>query len=117
VTETAAALRLVYGPNAAKKIARQFGIAVVTAKLWLSGRTPAARHYEIARELIEEAIRAEHLIVETRRRLERELNGLASACGALGSDEIDPLGAEAGRMGSRSAAKESGGVVDLGAGI
>jgi hypothetical protein len=43
VSDAAIALRLVYGPNAAKKIARKFGIAVVTAKFWLSGRTPAVR--------------------------------------------------------------------------
>lgn len=68
VTSQAAALRLVYGPNAAKKIARKFGIAVVTAKVWLSGRTPVARQHEIARALLDECVRLEALAAETRQR-------------------------------------------------
>jgi hypothetical protein len=62
MTDTAADLRLVYGPNAAKKIARRFGIAVVTAKLWLAGRAPSAREREIARALIAECDRLEGMI-------------------------------------------------------
>jgi hypothetical protein len=64
----AADLRVVYGPNAAKKIARKFGIAVVTAKVWLSGRTPTARQGEIAAALLAECDRLEALIAETRKR-------------------------------------------------
>jgi len=66
VTDAAASLRLVYGPNAAKKIARRFGIAVVTAKLWLAGRTPAARHEDIRRALLDECIRLEARLHEIR---------------------------------------------------
>lgn len=66
----AADLRLVYGPNAAKKIARRFGIAVVTAKLWLSGCAPTAREQEIAGALLAECTRLEELIADTRRRWE-----------------------------------------------
>jgi hypothetical protein len=64
----AADLRIIYGPNAAKKIARQFGIAVVTAKVWLSGRTPTARQGEIAEALLAECDRLETIIAETRKR-------------------------------------------------
>jgi hypothetical protein len=64
----AADLRLIYGPNAAKKIARHFGIAVVTAKVWLSGRTPTARQGEIAEALLAECDRLETIIAETRKR-------------------------------------------------
>ena len=69
IAMTAAAdLRVIYGPNAAKKIARRFGIAVVTAKVWLSGRTPTARQGEIAAALLAECDRLEALIAETRKR-------------------------------------------------
>lgn len=68
VTAEAAALRLIYGPNAAKKIARQFDIAVVTAKFWLAGRMPVARRREIAAALVTECDRLESMIAETRRR-------------------------------------------------
>ena len=61
-------LRAVFGPHAAKKISRKFGIAVVTAKLWLSGRTPAARETEIAAALLTECDRLEAQIAATRRR-------------------------------------------------
>ena len=48
VTSESEALRFVYEPNAAKKIARDWGVAIVTAKLWLSGRFPVARREELA---------------------------------------------------------------------
>jgi ribosomal protein S18 acetylase RimI-like enzyme len=69
---TATDLRLVYGPNAAKKIARRFSVANVTAKIWLTGRLPQARRQEIARELIAECDRMEQRAVEIRRRWEAE---------------------------------------------
>lgn len=68
MTSAAADLRLVYGPNAAKKIARQFGVAVVTAKLWLAGRTPAARHEEIRQALLAQADELDALVADIRRR-------------------------------------------------
>lgn len=71
MSEAAADLRFVYGPNAAKKIARRFGVAVVTAKLWLAGRTPTAREREIARALLEECSRLEMVVADTKRRWER----------------------------------------------
>lgn len=70
MTDVSADFRLVYGPCAAKKIARQFGIAVVTAKLWLSGRAPTSREKEIARVMLAECDRLETRIADTRRRWE-----------------------------------------------
>jgi hypothetical protein len=51
MTNAAADLRETYGPNAAKKIARDFGVAVVTAKVWLGGRFPIARREELAKRI------------------------------------------------------------------
>jgi len=61
------ALREVYGPNAAKKIAREFGVAIVTAKVWLAGRFPLARHEELARHIRAELARQETRRAEIRR--------------------------------------------------
>ena len=72
VTPAAADLRRVYGPHAAKKIARRFGVAVVTAKLWLAGRTPAARHEEFRQELLAQADELEALVADIRRRWEQK---------------------------------------------
>lgn len=66
--DAAASMRLVYGPYAAKKISRRFGIAVRTAKKWLTGQTPTDRELEIAHALIAECDRLEALIAETRSR-------------------------------------------------
>ncbi len=41
-------LRDLLGPHAAKQIARRVGIAVITAKVWLSGKLPSARHLDVA---------------------------------------------------------------------
>lgn len=83
-------LRFVYGPNAAKKIARRFGVAVVTAKLWLAGRTPAAREQEIARTLLAECSRLETIIADTRRRWEGVVGDeLVETGGALARREAD----------------------------
>lgn len=72
MTSAAADLRLVYGPNAAKKISRRFGVAVVTAKLWLAGRTPAARHEEFRQALLAQADELDALVAGIRRRWEQE---------------------------------------------
>lgn len=72
VTSAAADLRLVYGPNAAKKIARRFGVAVVTAKLWLAGRTPAARHEQIRQALLAQADDLDAMVADIRRRWKQE---------------------------------------------
>ena len=66
ITE-AASLRLVYSPNAAKKIAREFGVAVATAKVWLAGRFPVARRDELAQRINAELDRQEAKRVEIRR--------------------------------------------------
>lgn len=72
MTSAAADLRLVYGPNAAKKIARRFGVAVVTAKLWLAGRTPVARHEQIRQALLAQADELDAMVADIRRRWEQE---------------------------------------------
>lgn len=61
-------LREVYGPNAAKKIARDFGVAVITAKVWLAGRFPVARHDELAERITARLNRRDELSAEIRRR-------------------------------------------------
>lgn len=43
------ALRVVYGPGAAKRIARSHGVSVATAKAWLAGRLVPARPDRLAR--------------------------------------------------------------------
>ncbi len=65
----AADFRTVYGACAAKKIARDFGIAVVTATLWLSGNIPASRRRQIAAGLIVELDRQAAQRAEIRGRL------------------------------------------------
>jgi hypothetical protein len=87
----AADLRLIYGQNAAKKIAREFGIAVVTAKVWLSGRTPTAREAEIGAALLAECDRLEALIAETRQRWSREAREDEEA-GATARQSLDHRG-------------------------
>jgi hypothetical protein len=90
-------LRVVYGPNAAKKIARRFGIAVVTAKVWLSGRTPTARQGEIATALLAECDRLETIIAETR---QRWATGATSdeTTGFVAGQDPDQPGQKAGRI-------------------
>ncbi len=65
----AADFRVIYGSCAAKKIARDFGVAIVTATLWLSGQVPASRRRQIAAGLIVELDRQDALRAEVRRRL------------------------------------------------
>ncbi len=65
----AADFRTVYGACAAKKIARDFGIAIATATLWLSGNIPASRHRQIAAGLIVELDRQAAQRAEIRGRL------------------------------------------------
>lgn len=89
MTNAAADFRLVYGPGAAKKIARRFGIAVVTAKLWLAGRAPSAREREIAAALLSECDRIEALIAETRQRWERLSNEPSEADSFMGRGKAD----------------------------
>lgn len=66
VISEAAALREVYGPNAAKKIAREFRVAVVTAKVWLSGRFPMTRRDELAERIRARLDRRDELSAEIR---------------------------------------------------
>ncbi len=65
----AADFRTVYGACAAKKIARDFGIAIATATLWLSGNIPASRRRQIAAGLIVELDRQAAQRAEIRGRL------------------------------------------------
>lgn len=98
VTATAVSLRAVYGPNAAKKIARRFGIAVVTAKLWLAGRTPTAREVEIARAIKEECARVKAMIAQ----IEQDMDEVAHAkAGALARGEAGRARAPARGMGRK----------------
>lgn len=99
MTNAAADFRLVYGPNAAKKIARRFGIAVVTAKLWLSGRAPSAREAEIARALLVECTRLEELIADTRRRWEGLSDESTEASGLVDRGKVGVDRAPADRVG------------------
>jgi hypothetical protein len=48
------AARVVLGSCAAKKLARVCGIAVITAKKWLSEGVPASRHSEVSAFLLDE---------------------------------------------------------------
>jgi ribosomal protein S18 acetylase RimI-like enzyme len=84
-------LRVIYGPNAAKKIARRFSVANVTAKIWLTGRLPQARRQEIARELIVECDRMEQRAAEIRRRWEAEA-ATNEATGIVAGDAADRSG-------------------------
>ena len=54
VNTPADALRIAYGPHAAKKIAREFNVALNTAKCWLAGRFPEARREELVQRIIAE---------------------------------------------------------------
>lgn len=85
MTTAASDLRLAYGPNAAKKIARKFGVAVVTAKLWLAGRTPAARHEQIRQALLAQADELEALVTDIRRRWEQEVADETSETRRIGA--------------------------------
>ena len=67
VMTEAASLRLVYSPNAAKKIAREFGVSVATAKVWLAGRFPVARRDDLAQRINAELDRTEAMRAEIRR--------------------------------------------------
>lgn len=69
MSDTAAILRDVYGPNAAKKIARRFGVAVVTAKVWLAGRFPETRTRELAAVVAAELDRIDERNKQIRERL------------------------------------------------
>lgn len=69
MSAAAAILRDIYGPNAAKKIARQFGVAVITAKVWLAGRFPEHRTQELARAVEAELARIEARNTEIRNQL------------------------------------------------
>lgn len=68
VTAAATDLRELYGPNAAKKIARDFGVAVVTAKVWLAGRFPLARREELAQRIAAKLDERDAKSAEIRRR-------------------------------------------------
>jgi hypothetical protein len=65
----AAILRDVYGPNAAKKVARDFGVSIPAAKLWLAGRFPQARTLELKSAVDAELARIEQRNTEIRKQL------------------------------------------------
>jgi hypothetical protein len=92
----AADLRAVYEPHAAKKIAREFGVAVVTAKIWLSGRFPIARQEELRRRIVAELDRQDLIRAEIRRRWSGETSEANSAVGrgraGLARAKADRLG-------------------------
>lgn len=91
VSAAASSLRLIYGPNAAKKIAREFDVAVVTAKTWLAGRIPAGRERQIALALIAECDRVDALIAETRKNLAEVANAESGAVARNSTDRRRPL--------------------------
>ncbi|HEV2098604.1 MAG TPA: hypothetical protein VGR45_06715 [Stellaceae bacterium] len=98
----AAALRAVYGPHAAKKIATRFGVAVVTAKTWLSGGIPPARRRQMARELLAEMDRQDAERAEIRRRLQGETGGMGGFDRAV-VGAADALAHAAGALAKRAA--------------
>lgn len=69
MSDAAAILRDVYGHGAAKKIARRFNVAVVTAKVWLAGRFPETRTQELAAVVREELDRIDERNKQIRKRL------------------------------------------------
>lgn len=96
VTNEASVLRFIYGPNAAKKIARDWGVAVVTAKLWLSGKFPMARREELAAHIRERLDERDGLSAAIRRQWtggSGEENGSVDRRHAVAHrDETDAVG-------------------------
>lgn len=86
MSDAAAILRDVYGTNAAKKIARRFNVAVITAKVWLAGRFPEARTEELARAVGEELSRLEarHQQIRTQLGISNGTVGDVEASGEAG---------------------------------
>ncbi len=68
MVDAALDLKETYGHNAAKLIARDFGIAVVTAKVWLSGRVPLARREDLAMKITAKLDERDAKSAEIRRR-------------------------------------------------
>lgn len=100
VTREADALRFAYEPNAAKKIAREWGVAIVTAKLWLSGRFPIARREELAARIVTRLEERDALSAAIMRQWaggsESETNGaVARRRPVAAGDETDEMGAVA----------------------
>jgi hypothetical protein len=98
VTTAAADLREAYGQNAAKKIARDFGVAVVTAKVWLGGRFPMARREEMAHRIAAKLDERDARSAEIRRRWSgvnsEEDRAVDSRRAVLDRTQIDGLGGE-----------------------
>lgn len=84
MSDAAAILRDVYGPNAAKKISRRFGVAIITAKVWLAGRFPETRTQELAIVVREELDRIDARNKEIRRSLGIGVDGLTEASSETG---------------------------------
>lgn len=108
VTSAATDLRTVYGPNAAKKIGREWGVAVVTAKLWLAGRFPLVRRDELARRIVAELDRQDVTRAEIRRRWAGDASAETSAVDSdrvgvrlgrpsVGGPQAEPLGRKVSR--------------------
>lgn len=69
MSETAALLRDVYGPHAAKKIARGFGVSIAAAKVWLAGRFPENRTNDLVAAVRQELDRIDERNKQIRERL------------------------------------------------
>jgi hypothetical protein len=85
VTAAAAILRDVFGPHAAKKIARQFDVSIPAAKVWLAGRFPEHRTQQLIDAVRAEITRTNERNLEILRQLERS-GGNRAAAGT--SDEV-----------------------------
>jgi hypothetical protein len=81
MVDAALDLKEAYGHNAAKLIARDFGIAVVTAKVWLSGRVPLARREELAKRITTKLDERDAKSAEIRRRW--QLGGSSEESGLM----------------------------------
>ena len=89
-------LRDLHGAHAAKQIARRVGIAVITAKVWLSGKLPISRHLDVALLLDEQLDLLDRRNAEYRRAI-REIVENA------GTEEIESARARIGARAARAA--------------
>lgn len=88
-------LRDVFGANAAKKIAKRFDVAIITAKVWLAGRFPQTRLNELAAAVKEELETIERRHEEIRKQLglendtkTRTQRGEPTLCEVVGSTGV-----------------------------
>ena len=76
---TGSDFRMLYGACAGKKLVGEFGIAIATAAVWLSGRVPVARRRQIAAALIVELDRQDALRSAARQRWKEIVENEAGA--------------------------------------